>query len=141
MVVEPGLDDATFERIAQEAFGRIPAKFREQLTNVSVSVEQEPAPDQKLEKGELLGLFYGINRAAYYADKQLVPASTITIFRGPLERCYQSPQALADAINEVVFHEVGHYFGISDARLDELEADKWAAIKAEEEAFEKSRAQ
>ena len=45
----------------------------------------------------------------------------ITIFRGPLERLYGSdPELLRERIRHVVWHEVAHHFGISDARLVEL---------------------
>jgi predicted Zn-dependent protease with MMP-like domain len=47
-------------------------------------------------------------------------ASKITLFRGPLERTYRQPAALAAAVEDVVRHEVAHHFGIDDARLREL---------------------
>jgi predicted Zn-dependent protease with MMP-like domain len=46
----------------------------------------------------------------------------ITIYRGPLERLYgHDPLVLRAQIRRVVLHEVAHHFGISDARLVELD--------------------
>jgi predicted Zn-dependent protease with MMP-like domain len=44
----------------------------------------------------------------------------ITIFRGPLMRANPRPEALAEAVAETVYHEIGHHFGISDERISEL---------------------
>jgi predicted Zn-dependent protease with MMP-like domain len=49
-------------------------------------------------------------------------ANKITISRTPLLRRNRTPEALAAAVQGVVFHEIAHHFGISDARLRELEA-------------------
>jgi predicted Zn-dependent protease with MMP-like domain len=50
-------------------------------------------------------------------------ASKITLFRGPLMRANPSPERLAVAVAETVYHEVAHHLGISDARLRELARD------------------
>lgn len=44
----------------------------------------------------------------------------IVIFQGPLERLSTSRPELLREIGVTVAHEVGHYFGIDDARLHEL---------------------
>jgi predicted Zn-dependent protease with MMP-like domain len=49
-------------------------------------------------------------------------AGKITIFRLPLERHYGANlDTLRLAIRRVVLHEIAHHFGISDARLRELD--------------------
>jgi len=35
-------------------------------------------------------------------------------------RACQTPQEVVDMVRRVVIHEVGHHFGISDRRLEEL---------------------
>jgi predicted Zn-dependent protease with MMP-like domain len=46
----------------------------------------------------------------------------ITIYRGPLMRHYgDDPEVLTQQIKRVVLHEVAHHFGISDARLIEID--------------------
>ena len=50
--------------------------------------------------------------------------SKITIFRGPLVRANRTPERLAAAVADTVYHEIAHHFGISDARLHELQAER-----------------
>jgi predicted Zn-dependent protease with MMP-like domain len=64
-----------------------------------------------------------VPRTAWSADGAPV-ASKITIFRGPLIRANRTPERLAAAVAETVYHEVAHHLGISDARLHELAAER-----------------
>jgi len=34
--------------------------------------------------------------------------------------CAATPEEIQDVVRETVIHEVGHYFGLDDARLEEL---------------------
>ncbi len=103
------------------ALERLPPQFAERLGTVAIVIEDEPTPAQLASVGAagLFGLYQGVPRTAWGADSAYVP-SKITIFRGPLERSFRGPAALASAVEETVFHEVAHHFGISDARLREL---------------------
>ena len=44
----------------------------------------------------------------------------ITAFKGPHERCFGSRAEIVEEIGKTVVHEIGHYFGIDDARLYEM---------------------
>jgi predicted Zn-dependent protease with MMP-like domain len=44
----------------------------------------------------------------------------ITLYQNTISAHCQSEKQLVDQIRETVIHEVAHYFGISDARLNEL---------------------
>ena len=44
----------------------------------------------------------------------------ITVFKGPHERCFSSRAEIVEEIGKTVVHEIGHYFGIDDARLYEM---------------------
>lgn len=131
--VEASPEDEAFEEIVVQALADLPPQFGERLENVAIRVVEEPNSDDlaaQRRPGILLGLFTGWPRTAQNAD--FAPASQISIFRGPLTRLFRDPDALREAVREVVFHEVGHYFGITDERLDELEREKWASIHARE---------
>ena len=114
-------DDDAFGDLVVAALDALPVPFRHRLGSVAVVVEDEPSADQLESTGArgLFGLYQGVPRTALGADGAAV-ASKITIFRGPLIRAYRSPDALADAVRDVVWHEVAHHFGIGDARLREL---------------------
>jgi predicted Zn-dependent protease with MMP-like domain len=106
-----------FERSVIEALDSLPHELRAEISNVEVVVEDEPPRGQPL-----LGLYQGIpltQRGSAYAG---VLPDKITIYRGPLERLYGDDAALLpDQIRHVLLHEVAHPFGISDARLVEID--------------------
>jgi len=117
--------DATpeeFERLVADALDSIPAELGVQMENVAVVVEDWPRPDQLAgRRGTLLGLYEGIplTRRGPMSYAGAVP-DRITIFRGPLCARATDTDTLARDVRVTVLHEVGHYFGMSDARLREL---------------------
>ena len=117
--------DATpedFERLVADALDSIPAELGVQMENVAVVVEDWPRPDQLAgRRGTLLGLYEGIplTRRGPMSYAGAVP-DRITIFRGPLCARATDADTLARDVRVTVLHEVGHYFGMSDARLREL---------------------
>lgn len=110
-----------FEQLAAEALDELPGWVRERLENVDVVVEDEPPPDQP----ELLGVYEGVpltQRGLHYT--WAIP-DRITLYRGPIEREARATgeRALKRVIAETVVHEVAHFFGIDDDRLEELGRD------------------
>lgn len=126
------MTDREFESAVEEALERIPERFLNALENVAVVVEDEPNdyhldalddPDclgASMMNDELLGLYDGVSlpdRADGYDGD--IP-DVITVFKGPHERCFGSRAEIVDEIGRTVVHEIGHYFGIDDARLHEM---------------------
>ena len=124
-VAEPDEPLDQFDALVVSALGSLPEAFRDRLGSVAVVVEDEPTPDQLASVGApgLLGLYTGVPRTTYGAEDAAV-ASKITIFRGPHLRQFRDPEALARGVAETVRHEVAHHFGISDARLVELQRER-----------------
>ena len=114
--------DPDIENMVIDALDALPEVFRERLGSVAIVVEDEPTPEQLLSVGALglYGLYQGVPRTGLAADGAPVP-SKITIFRGPLMRANPRQDALAAAVTDTVYHEIAHHFGISDARLRELQ--------------------
>ena len=114
-------DDVDLEALVIDALERLPAEFRDRLGSVAIVIEDEATPDQlaTVHARGLYGLYQGVPRTAWAADQASVP-SKITIFRRPLIRANRTPEALAAAVADTVYHEIAHHFGISDARLHEL---------------------
>ncbi|MGH3008944.1 MAG: metallopeptidase family protein [Gaiellaceae bacterium] len=110
------MDDA-FEQFVGDALDALPEDIRGLMSNVAVTVEDEPPPGSRL-----LGLYHGVpwgGRGPYYAG---VLPDKITIYRGPIERmCGGDPERLRRQVRRIVFHEIAHHFGISDERLVELD--------------------
>jgi predicted Zn-dependent protease with MMP-like domain len=107
---------ATFEQLVAEALDELPQWVRERLENVEVLVEDDPPADQP----RLLGLYEGVpltRRAGRYSG---VLPDRITLFRSSIEASAGSEERLKAVIRHTIVHEVAHFFGITDARLNEL---------------------
>ena len=115
------IDDATFEDWVFEAIDTLPAAFRDRLGSVAIVIEEWPTEAQleSVRAAGLFGLYQGVPRSLPGADHSATP-SKITIYRGTLERYYRTTEALREKVIDTVHHEIGHHFGISDARLYEL---------------------
>jgi predicted Zn-dependent protease with MMP-like domain len=121
------MDRERFESLVARAVEALPEEFLDRLENIDVVVEDYPSHDQ-LDKSSLgknftlLGLYEGVpltQRNTYYG---MVAPDKITIFQKTIEAHYGSDDfAIQKEIGKVVRHEIAHHFGISDARLDELE--------------------
>ena len=118
-------EDVDLEALVIDALERLPATYRERLGSVAIVIEDEPTAEQlaAVRAPGLYGLYQGIPRTAWAADQISVP-SKITIFRGPLMRSHRTPERLAAAVADTVYHEIAHHFGISDARLHELRSGR-----------------
>lgn len=122
------MDIREFEELAYDAFEGLPDWFKEKLENVDLVVEEEPSPELLRDmgigrRGTLLGLYQGIpltRRGFYYGN---VLPDKITLYMGPILRQGGGRDEVEARIREVVVHEVGHYFGLSDARMRELERE------------------
>jgi predicted Zn-dependent protease with MMP-like domain len=109
--------EADFDQLVADALDELPDDIRNLMTNVAVTVEDEPPPGQNL-----LGLYQGVpwgRRGPYYAGA--LP-DKITIYRGPMERLSGGdPERLRNQVRRTVFHEIAHHFGISDQRLVDID--------------------
>ncbi len=109
------------------AVSDLPEEFKNRLENVDVVVEKSPQANQlaRLRHGEtLLGLYEGVPQTRRSSHYGLVPPDKITIFQKPIEAIAGSDNEITTEIKKVVIHEIAHHFGISDARLRQLEQRK-----------------
>ncbi|MDX6452468.1 MAG: hypothetical protein QOH16_2517 [Gaiellaceae bacterium] len=95
----------TFEEHVARALDELPPQLAKALENVAVVVEEELPGDP-----DLFGLW---ESAEYLPDK-------ITIFRKPLVEAFRDPVELEKEIRITVLHELAHYFGIDEDRLQDL---------------------
>ena len=95
----------TFEEHVRRALDELPPDLARGLENVAVVIEDEHPDDP-----DLLGLF---------EQEEWLPAK-VTIYRLPLEESFPEPDELEHEIRVTVLHELAHYFGIDEGRLDEL---------------------
>jgi len=114
-----------FESLVAEAIMLIPRRFRREMKNLAVIVEDEPSDDlldqMEIEPPDtLLGLYQGTPLPERSAGHGNTLPDVITIFQGPLSERARDRDDLAAEVRVTVLHEVGHYFGMDDARLHEL---------------------
>ncbi len=103
-----------FEAMVTEALDGLPGELGELMSNVAVTVEHDKGPPG------LLGLYRGIpltRRTTAYAG---VLPDRITIYRRAICAVCASDEDVVEQVRRTVVHEVGHHFGLGDARLREL---------------------
>lgn len=111
-----------FEELVSEALDTIPEELSRHIENVAVVVQDMPSrAQQRGHAGMLLGLYEGIalTRRSPMSYSGVMP-DRITIFRVPHLRITNTEDHLRRRIATTVVHEIGHHFGISDERLQEL---------------------
>ena len=118
-----------FEQLVAEAVSELPEEFLERLDNVDVVVEDQPSAVQLKHahigrQDALLGLYEGIPITERHSNYGLVPPDKITVFQKPVEAVAGTDDEIRREVQRVVKHEIAHHFGISDARLDQLEREK-----------------
>ena len=109
---------AHFDELVAEALDSLPDWVLDRLENVEILVEERPPRREP----NLLGLYHGIpltKRGAGYAG---VLPDTITLYRRTIESVARDDDHLRSLIAHTVEHEVAHFFGISDARLRDMDA-------------------
>ena len=116
------VSDERFEELVGEALDSIPDELAQHMDNVAVFVREWPSPEQQSNHaGMLLGLYQGValTRRSPLSYSGVAP-DHITVFKGPHCKIVSNEDELKRRIARTVIHEVGHHFGMSDARLREL---------------------
>ena len=119
-----------FERLVADALATIPRRFRNAMKNLAIVVEDEPSRELLREMDieppdTLLGLYQGIPLTDRRWDYGNALPDRILLFQGPLERESDDEDDLVVAIGETLIHEVGHYFGLSEEEIEEIEEKYW----------------
>jgi predicted Zn-dependent protease with MMP-like domain len=119
-----------FEARVADALAGLPARFRKAMANIAIIVEDEPS-DDLLEEMEieppdtLFGLYQGTpltERGWHYGNT--LP-DRILLFQGPHEREAEDQDDLVASIAETLIHEIGHYFGLSEEEIEDIEENYW----------------
>ena len=103
-----------FDDVVRSALDELPPELATGLRNVAVVVEDENAEDP-----DLYGLFEGVPLTDGGPGPGDLP-NRIAIYRLPLEADFPDEAQLRDEIRITVLHELGHYFGLDEGRLEEL---------------------
>jgi predicted Zn-dependent protease with MMP-like domain len=107
------MTDEEFEETVRAALDSLPEEIAAGLENVAVVVE-----DEDPESRGILGSFSGYPRGETMPSGAL-PAKVV-IYRRTLEAAFPDPAELQRQIRITVLHEVAHYLGFDENRIDEL---------------------
>jgi len=115
-----------FEELVRRALDELPPRFAERLANIEVEVREFPSREElravRVGPGHtLLGLYQGVPHTQRGRGYQMVLPDRIFIYQRPIERLCRTEDEVVQRVREVVIHEIAHHFGISDARLREIE--------------------
>jgi len=119
-----------FENLVAEALASIPRRFKKAMQNIAIVVEDEPSAelleDMEIEPPDtLLGLYQGTPLTERGWGHGNTLPGRVLIFQGPHERDAEDEDDLVVAIGETLIHEIGHYFGMSEEQIEEIEEKYW----------------
>jgi predicted Zn-dependent protease with MMP-like domain len=126
-----------FTKLVEEALREMPRRFRKAIRNVAIVVEEEPSRDildeMEIDDGDtLFGLYQGTpltQRGWGYGNS--LP-DRISIYQKPIEEACADEDEIRDCIAETVIHEFGHYFGMSEEQIEEIEEKFWRGESIEQ---------
>jgi predicted Zn-dependent protease with MMP-like domain len=122
----PSLEE--LEVLAEDAFRRLPAKFRGLCAGLVIRVEDFPTDAVLDDLGaqtefDLLGLFQGVGLPFRSESASGQMPNMIWLYRRPiLDYWAEHDESLGAIVTHVLVHEIGHHFGMSDEDMEGLEA-------------------
>ena len=119
-----------FERLVVEAITLIPKRFRREMKNLALVVEDEPdiALLQEMDivpPDSLYGLYQGTPLPERSWGFGNVLPDRITLYQRPIEEDCDDEDDIRAVIGETLIHEVGHYFGLSEEEIQDIEERYW----------------
>jgi predicted Zn-dependent protease with MMP-like domain len=109
-----------FETIIRLTIARLPQWARDAMENIEILVSDEADTDLHPDGRDLLGLYVGTPLPQRDSDYAGELPDVIYIFRRPHLELGLNARELEREITTTLIHEIGHYFGLDDDRIDEL---------------------
>jgi predicted Zn-dependent protease with MMP-like domain len=119
-----------FRHLVDQALALIPDQFRDAMQNIAIVIEDEPSRATLAEVGleppeTLLGLYQGTPLTErLWAHGNSIP-DKITLYQRTIEEASDDRDDVVIAIAETLIHEIGHYFGLSEEEIEEIEDNYW----------------
>jgi len=110
------MEKEKFKKLISEALTELPEQFKNKLQNVDIVIE-ENIPKNLARGNILLGLYRGIPLKKRSVWHSFTLPDKITIYKNNIERICRSDNEIKRKIAEVVYHEIGHHFGLSEKEL------------------------
>ena len=100
------------------------------MKNLALVVEDEPSPEL-LEEMEIVppDSLYGLYQGTPLPERTWAFGNSlpdrITLFQRAIEDDCEDADDVRAVIGETLIHEVGHYFGLSEEEIEEIEERYW----------------
>ena len=109
-----------FVRLVRQAYREMPPHVIQALDNIDVVVEEWPGPEDVIsEEGTLFGLYLGVPMTEREGGDPMLP-DRIAIYRQPILRSCSTKTEAEHEIKVTLWHEIGHYLGMSEDDLHRL---------------------
>jgi len=112
------MDRERFEALVEEALADLPPRVKAHRQNIAVLVEARPPRGSRL-----LGLYHGVPFKYRGPEYGNVAPEVIVIYQWPIDRICSSDAEIRDEGRLTVLHEGGHYFGLDEKTLRDIEED------------------
>lgn len=121
-----------FEKLVADGYALIPDKFREEIANVAILIEDVASPsvrrEQELAPDEtLLGLYRGVPltaRGSEYGVGVTMP-DTITLYQAAIEEEAEGdPERIRQVVADTIWHEFAHHFGLDEDAVRRRERER-----------------
>ncbi len=118
------LTDDEFDSIVREVIEGLPQEFRDALDERNIVIAVKDMPDSAdppdFMRGRVLGFYHGVPLRRRGGDGHALWPDRIVIYKSLIERYSSTPDQARELLRRVVFHEIGHFFGLSDEELRRL---------------------
>lgn len=108
------METKEFEKYVEAALKDIPQKFRDLMENITVEVDPDKVTFDRSHY-LILGQYQGVALPKRGPVYQGVMPDKIIIYKKAFDN--YPPEKLPELIKNVVLHEIGHYFGMSEEEL------------------------
>jgi predicted Zn-dependent protease with MMP-like domain len=113
-----------FINVAEEALDSLPEEFRSRIQNVAILVEDfplnQPPPQPSQHRRLLLGIFHGVPATKRSVFNLPTGPDHIVLYQKNIEAVCSSEAEVRHQIRQTLIHELGHYFGMTEAQLKDV---------------------
>ena len=126
-----------FSKLVEEALQDIPRRFRDQIANVAIVVEDEPSAEVLADVGieppdSLYGLYHGTPLPDRSWGHGNALPDRVSLYQRPIEADAEDHEDVVVCIAETLIHELGHYFGLSEDEIEAIEDKYWNGESVED---------
>ncbi len=127
------MDDLEFLKLVDEGVDALPKQIQKRMKNVAIVIADEPTDVQRKENNlseddKLFGLYEGVPQTERGLEDLPILPDKITIFKLPILASYSKPEDIKKCVENTVWHEVAHHFGMEEDEVEREEQKRGKTI-------------